>query len=212
LCSSAFHPGRSRVDCIKTAVAQCDGLIAKAHQTNAAGTSLLPSLDREQITVAAFLNFFIAWETFLQNSIAHLMAGSPTIGGSFPTKYVAPGTYGEACAMIIGTMRYFYYASHENVGKSVRLYFEQGHPFEPHLGGIVSQLADLKIMRNASAHVSTTTQTAIEGLAIRVFGRPMPGITLYEMQTAVDPNSTTPETVFLSYKNKLIVTAELICK
>ena len=196
----------------KTAVAQCDSLMANAHQTNAAGTSFLPPLDREQITVAAFLNFFIAWETFLQYSIAHLMAGAPTIGGTLPTKYVAPGTYSEACAMIIGTMRYFDYANHENVRKIVKIYFDNGHPFEPHLGGIVSQLADLRIMRNGSAHISTTTQAAIESLAIRIFGRPMPGITLYQMLTAVDPNSTTAETVFLTYKNKLIVTAELICK
>jgi hypothetical protein len=194
----------------KAAVAQCDSLIANAHQANATGAALLPALDREQITVAAFLNMFIGWETFLEVSLAHLMAGAPTISGVAPKKYVSPITPNDACAMIIGAMRFFDYANHDHVRKMVNLYFHNGYPYEPHLSGIMSDLADLKTMRNASAHVSSTTQMKLEGLALRIFGQPKPGITLYQILTAVDPRSSLVDTVFLTYKNKLILTAELI--
>ena len=56
-------------------LAQCDSLIANAHQANSAGVAILPLLDRQQITVAAFLNMFIAWETFLESSLTAFMVG-----------------------------------------------------------------------------------------------------------------------------------------
>ena len=65
-------------------------------------------------------------------------------------------------------------------------------------------------MRNASAHVSSTTQGALENLALRIFAGPRLGITLYDVLTAIDPRSATNETVFLGYKNKLLVAAELV--
>ena len=65
-------------------------------------------------------------------------------------------------------------------------------------------------MRNASAHVSSTTQRPLESLSLRIFGQPRPGVTLYELLTSPDPRSATSETVFLVYKNKLMVAAELV--
>ena len=63
-----------------------------------------------------------------------------------------------------------------------------------------------------SAHLSSTTQTALESLAQRIFGAPRTGITLYELLTAVAPESPNHETVIVTYKNKLLVTAELIAQ
>lgn len=90
------------------------------------------------------------------------------------------------------------------------MYFEHGYPYEPHLSAIYSDLDDLRTMRNASAHVSSTTQIALESLALRIVGQPQPGITLYQLLTMIDPRSAAGETIFLVYKNKLVVTAELI--
>jgi len=195
----------------KSSVAQCDNLIANAHRTDAAGAPLLPVIDQRQITVAAFLNFFIAWESFLEATLADVMTGAVPTSGNIPVKFVAPPTIGAANEMIIGVMRYFDYANHSNVRKIVRMYFQTGYPFEPHMGAIFSDLDDLRTMRNASAHISTPTQAALEALATRIFGQPRPGITLYQLITAIDPRSgQAREPVFITYKNKLRVTAELI--
>jgi len=203
-------PVRGALAAFRSAVAQCDSLIASAHKVDGTGASIFPPRDREQITIAAFLNMFIAWETFLEDTLAHLMAGAATISGTMPVKYVSPLSHSDAKAMIIGTYRYFDYANHDNVKKMVRIYFDRGYPFDPPISGIFSDLADLKTMRNSSAHMSSSTQIALETLALRIFGAPKHGISLYQLLTAVDPRSATGETVFLAYKNKLIVTAELI--
>jgi len=153
---------------------------------------------------------FIAWESFLEASLAEFMVGSPTISGRVPVRYVAPRTVKDAQAIVIGVMRYFDYANHVNFRRIVGLYFENGYPYEPHLSGLIAELDDLKVMRNASAHISSTTRNALEALALRIFAQPRGGIMLYEILTAVDPRSPANDTVFLAYKNKLLVAAELI--
>lgn len=191
---------------------QCDHLIATAHTTDASGFFIFSPLDREQITVGAFLNAFIAWETFLESSLVALMIGEPTLSGQVPVKYVAPLTGASAKTLMIGTQRYFDFGNHDNVRRIVAQYFELGYPFEPHLSGVFSDLADLRTMRNASAHITSTTQTALESLALRVLQKPQPGIKLYSFLTVADPRSTSGETVFASLKARLLVVAELIVK
>jgi hypothetical protein len=194
----------------KDSVAQCDSLIGNAHKVDAAGASVLSTLDQQQITVAAFLNMFIAWETFLEASLTELMTGIRTISGTAPNRYVRPVDLTAARKLIVWIGRYFDYANHQNLIKVVTMYFEHGYPYEPHLSAIYSDLEDLRTMRNASAHVSSTTQTALESLAVRILGQPQPGVSLYQLLTMLDPRSAAGETIFLTYKNKLVVTAELI--
>jgi hypothetical protein len=202
------------LDDFKTSVAQCESLASNAHKMDAAGAAILSAIDRQQITVAAFLNMFIAWETFLELSLADLMTGNPTINGNMPVKYVSPPNTVAASALVIGVMRFFDYANHVNVKKLINMYFQNGYPYEPHLSAIEADLNDIRAMRNASAHISSTTQTAIDSLALRIFGAPSIGISLYQLLTSVDPrgDAAAGETVFVTCKNKLIVTAELIAR
>jgi hypothetical protein len=191
-------------------VSQCEALIAHAHQVDGAGSSVLPPLDREQITVAALLNMHVAWEVFLESSMTELMIGSATINGNQPVRFVSPPTQQAANQLIVGVMRFFDFANTENVRKMVPMYFQNGYPFEPHISAVFSDLSDLRTMRNASAHTSTTTQSTLEALARRIFGAPRPGITLYSMLTSTDPRSTSRDTVFKTYRDKLVVAASLI--
>ncbi|QSA98511.1 hypothetical protein [Methylococcus sp. EFPC2] len=184
---------------------QCDSLISNAHKADAAGTPLFPQIDREQITVAAFLNLFVAWEEFVESVISHFLAGAATLSGKQPIRYAVPSTPEDAKKMMIGANRYFDYANHELVLRMVRLYFENGYPFEPNLSSILSDLADLRTLRNSSAHISSTTQVALEALAQRIFGTPKPGITLYAMLTAVDPRSMGGNTVLAEARDKLLI-------
>lgn len=106
-------------------VAQCDNLIANAHRMSGAPpVPLFPAVDREQITVAAFLNLFIAWEAFLEFALSEYMTGSVTINGSIPVKYVSPLHAEAAREFVIGVRPYFDYANHDNVKKSSRCIFK----------------------------------------------------------------------------------------
>lgn len=194
----------------QASVHQCESLIANVHRLDGNGAPILPVVDQRHITVAAFLNMYIAWEKFLESSMVKYMTGAAAINGSLPTKYVSPHSMEDATKMLIGTMRYFDFANHQNVQKMVRIYFDQGAPYEPHISSVYSDLEDLRTMRNASAHISSTTQTALEGLAQRIFRTPRPGIELYDLLMAVDPRSAAKNTVFVTYKDKLLVAAHLI--
>lgn len=190
--------------------AQCDSLIASAHRLDPAGAAIFLPVERELITVAGFLNLFVAWEEFLETAMSQFMIGTPALSGVVPVRYAAPPNVESAKRMLIGTNRYFDYANHELVRRMATLYFQGGFPFEPHLSAIFTDLADMRTMRNASAHLSSTTQVALESLAQRIFGAPRPGITLYAMLTTVDPRAVAGATVFAEAKDKLLATAQLI--
>lgn len=115
----------------RNSVGQCDNLIANAHQVGANGRSILPKVDRHQITVAGFLNMFIAWETFLESSLIGLITGATTISGNVPRRYVVPPTTDAARKLIIGVNRYFDYGNHQNFIKIIKQYFANGYPYEP---------------------------------------------------------------------------------
>lgn len=191
---------------------QCDSLIANAHRLDPGGTHLFPAIDREQITIAAFLNLFVAWEEFVETAFCNFLVGAATLSGTLPIKHASPPTLDVAKNMLIGTQRYFDYANHENVRKMAGLYFDAGYPFETPLSGIFTDLGDLRTMRNSSAHISSSTQRALESLAQRIFGAPRPGISLYDMLTAVDPRSGAGNTVFGEARDKLLITAQLIAQ
>ena len=194
----------------QSAVAQCDSLIAHAHMNDSSGVPLLPLIDRQQITTAGFLNLFISWETFLEEALCKLMIGLPTISGSAPTRYVLPPTKELAHSLVVGVNRKFFdYSNHDNVRKIALLFFEHGYPFESTLSSICQDLADMKTIRNASAHLTSSTQTPLESLAQRLFSTPQAGITLYDLLTRPDP-STPGSTIFGMYKNKLLAAGEMI--
>lgn len=152
----------------QASLAQCDSLIANAHRVDATGANVFTQRDREQITVAAFLSLFIAWEEFIEASITDFMMGDSTANGANPVRYVTPTTREHSTAMVLHTQRYFDYANHDNVRKLARLYFDAGYPFETPLSSINDELASLKTIRNACAHLSSTTRTALESLATRI--------------------------------------------
>ena len=196
----------------RASAAQCDSLIVNAHKADASGSALLPQADQRQIAVAAFLNLFVAWETFLEEVLAKLMVGQPTISGNSPTRFVSPPTTEAARRLVIGVQRYFDYGNHENLRKMVVMYFDRGYPFEPHLSSANTDLADMRTMRNASAHVTSTTQAALESLAQRIFSTPRRGVDLYTLLTSIDPRSHTGNTVFAECRQKLDVVAELVAR
>jgi hypothetical protein len=172
----------------------------------------MPVIDQKQITVAAFMNMFISWETFLESAFADYMTGASTIGGRFPVKYVSPQNQNAARAMVVGAQRYFDYGNHDNVKRMACMFFKDGDPFEPHISSMIADLADLRTMRNASAHITSTTQTALEGLALRTFGQPKIGVHLYQLLTGRDPRFPTGETVLAVTRDKLLVCASLIAQ
>jgi len=194
--------------------AQSDNLIVNAHKVDASSkAAILPVIDQQQITVAAFLNLFIAWETFIEVTLHELMTRSATLSGKKPTRYVCPVSQEAARTLVVGPRgTYFDYGNHNLVKPLVKMYFLNGYPYEPFFSSVEQDLADIRTKRNAAAHITSTTQTALEGLAARILRKPAVGINLYDLLMAKDPGSPSGATVFVTYRDRLLVTAELMVK
>lgn len=192
-----------------SALGQCDSLVSTAHRLDNNSSYIFSALSRQQITTAAFLNMFVAWEGFLETSLSEFMIGTPTLGGTHPTRFVAPPDAAAAKAIVVGTRPFFDYGNHEFVRRIVHLYFQNGYPYEPPLSAIFEDLKDLRVMRNWSAHISSTTQAALEGVAFKLFTRQRLGVRLYDILTTADRRSP-GDTIFAAYMKRLLVTAELI--
>jgi hypothetical protein len=165
---------------------------------------------RQQITIAAFLNMFVAWESFLESMLIELMMGAATINGRVPVLYVNPASENHARQLVVGIKTFFDYANHDNLIKIAKLYFDQGYPIAPIISAIYADLRDLRTMRNASAHISSSTQSALYGLSARILpGRPAVA-DLYGLLTSMHPLSSPNDTVFSFYKEKLLTAAEMI--
>ena len=187
-------------------IAQCDSLIRNVHKQDARVVSIMPVIDQKQVTVAAFLNLFIAWEGFVEDAMINFMCGNPTISGINPTRYVTPENPDAARKMLIGIHKYFDFANYENLIKISDIYFDAGYPFKVPLLNIATILYDLKTMRNAAAHITSTTQNALEGLAQRKLLTPRLGIDLYTLLTSTISGGT----VFTDARDNLLAAATQI--
>jgi hypothetical protein len=200
----------SALNSFRASAAQCASLVSNAHRMDSAGTPFLPPIDQQQITVAAFLNLFVAWETYLEEAFAAILLGESTLSGRVPVKYASAMSADHARRIVEGARRYFDYGNHEHFRKLCAALLDSGYPFEPHMGSIVSDLQDLRTMRNSAAHVSTSTQSALEALATRLLGSPQPGINLYSLLLRTHPRSGSGSTVFGHASDTLLAAAQLM--
>lgn len=191
-------------------IADCGDLIASAHNQTAQGAFTFSAKNREQITMAAFLNLFIGWEEFLEASFNDFLMGEATLSGRLPVRYVSPPTREHSAAMIVHVGKYFEFSNHESVKKAASLFFKDGNPYHTTISMITQELSEIKIIRNSCAHTSKTTRSNFENLALRLLGNQVPNLTPYILLTAQHPRSTPRTTVYEYYKNTLLASAHLI--
>ncbi|GEN08320.1 hypothetical protein MFU01_33570 [Myxococcus fulvus] len=195
---------------LKGAVNFTNSLIATAHAQSASGSYLIPMDQIIFITESAFLKNFIAWEKFLEQSFLLFLTGEPATTGKIVPTHATPRDLTHASQMTVGTQKYVDWANPDIVRRLAKIYFPGGHPFESTISSINSDLLDLKNIRNASAHISTTTATALEALAQRKLQKPSPGITVYSLLTSPDPASTQGATILSTYQSMLDAAAVAI--
>ena len=75
---------------------------------------------------------------------------------------------------------------------------------------IQTQLFDLKTIRNAAAHITSTTQTKLDSVASKLLNNQQTNSSVSELIVNNIPG--TAQTVFEYYKELLDSTAESICK
>lgn len=102
------------------------------------------------------------------------------------TSYLRAPTFEHANLAVIGTQKYVDWGNPDIVMRLASLYFPAGAPYKQALSTVVSDLYDLRAVRNAAAHLSTTTSTQLDSVALRRLGHPVQGITVYTLVTGPD--------------------------
>lgn len=197
----------------RSEVDECVKLLALSQMVDSQGHLIAASKQREQMIVAAYLNFFLAWECLVENAFLEYMLGCSSITGNKPLCRANPTDRAQALNMLVGTQKYFDFSNQELVLKMAGVFFERGEPFRTHLLASTQTLADLRTMRNASAHLTTTTQTSLDSLCRRVLGPNAAtpcSLPIFLLQQ--HPQEKLGVNIFSHYQLKLDVVAELICR
>jgi hypothetical protein len=178
-------------------------LIAAAHQKDTTGSYTWAEADRSTVVGAAFLKVFIAWETIEEKSFIEYLVGSPSAAGNVIPCFVQPRDRAHAARLLIGVGRFVDWSTPDPVRKLARNFLANGEPFERVLASIQSDLIDLKTVRNAAAHLSTTTAPLLDALASRKLQRNVSGMSAAAFLLSNDPASTAGLTVFDGYASVL---------
>ncbi|QJW90499.1 hypothetical protein HNV11_14480 [Spirosoma taeanense] len=192
----------------RASVAEANGFIALAFQQDASGAYVLPQNQRDFISDSAFLKLFIAWETFLEHSFIKYMLGEPSILGTVIVRYVQPIDEQHAHKLLIGTQKYVDWSNPDIVKRLCNLFFDRANPFDTFISSMMTDLFDLKTVRNAAAHLTSTTRQQLDSVGTRRLRRPCVNLNVSDFIFAVDPLSATGDTILTTYLNKLDVGAE----
>jgi hypothetical protein len=78
--------------------------------------------------------------------------------------------------MLVGTQRFVDWSTPGTVIKLADLYFDGGEPFRTPIVSATAHLERMKRVRNATAHVSKTTQAALDAVYAQWTGIPRAGV------------------------------------
>lgn len=185
-------------------------LVSSIHVMDATGNYVWKLSDRELVTSASFLRLFIAWETFLEQAFSHFMLGATSISGNAPQRWVQPPSAEHAQKMLIGTQKYVDYANVEIVAKLAGITFGSPNPFVNTLRAVQNDLSDIRTVRNAAAHLSSTTTAILDALASRRLQRPVSNITVYDFILSDDPMATPRRKLLETFQSVLDTAAHQI--
>tara|TARA_R110002124_G_scaffold234747_1_gene400058 strand:+ start:1265 stop:1891 length:627 start_codon:yes stop_codon:yes gene_type:complete len=193
----------------RAGIAQTNNLISIAYEQDADGNDLFDSTKKEFVITSAFLKMFIYWETFIEESFSKYLTGELSTNGTSVICYISPNNREHALKILIGTQKYVDWANHEIVRRLAKLYLENGEPLASNIASISSELSDLKTVRNAAAHLSSTTRHQLDALSSRVLSRNITNTDVATFMMQLHPSDST-KTVLQYYQNLLDIAAESI--
>jgi hypothetical protein len=193
----------------RAGIAQTNNLISMAYEQDSNGNDIFDSTKKDFVISSAFLKMFIFWESFLEDSFSKYLTGESSTDGTGVTCYVSPNDREHALKILIGTQKYVDWANQEIVRRLAKLFMENGDPLASNIASISGELSDLKTIRNAAAHLSSTTRHQLDALSTRVLGRNITNTDVATFMMQLHPLDST-KTVLQYYQNLLDIAAENI--
>ncbi len=164
-----------------------------------AGTPKFTSNHKEIVIKIAFLQSFLAWEEFLDESfILYMLGMRPPRGYRRPTRLFKPSKRKEAMRLIVGDRRYADWTQTAMLRERARLYFKKGEPYDSALSIHQNMFQDMNTIRNAIAHSSEHSREQFKKLVRRNLGTYPSGITIAKFLRMQKPGIT-PAITFIDY-------------
>ena len=192
----------------RDAIQENNKLVSSVFSTDADSNYVHEQNIRELITEAGFLKVFISWECFLEQSFLKYLTGKKSIANNTVNSCLKRIDMSRASDIIMGTNKYTDWSNPEIIIRLSKLYFGEPNPFGDNLNPIKSDLFDLRTIRNAAAHLSTTTSKSLDSLASRVLQVSVSNVNVSDFVLTLIPG--TSDTVIDHYFNLLDITAENI--
>jgi hypothetical protein len=193
----------------RVGIAKTNEFISMAYKQDDSGNDLYDDDQKEFVVTAAYLKMFLHWEAFVEDVFSKYLTGEPSTEGTVVAKHVVPVDKNHAKKILIGTQKYVDWANHEIVRRIAMLYLKDGNPIASNIDSISSELADLKTIRNAAAHISSSTQSQLDALATRILGKQIVKATVAGFAMTLHPADAS-KTVLQYYQNILDIVAENI--
>lgn len=191
---------------------EVNDLVLFAHSRTRGGRYKFDRQKRAFIVESAFLKLFIAWEEFLESIFHAYLIGEPTITGAVVNRYLIPVDEDHAKSVLIGTQKYVDWSNPTIVVRLSKLYLGEPNIIQSGLNAINSDLMDLKTIRNAAAHLSSTTNAKLIALRNRLLGPTRAGVTsVYLLIMSTDPNDHS-KTLFDKYMDLLVASATVLTR
>lgn len=152
---------------------------------------------RDSIIEMAFLQSFLAWESFLEETFLLFMTGNKPSRGRAPTRYVSPPDR-QAARTIAAEGRPFPKWNVSETRRRALAFFRNGRPYDAVLRGSQQALQDLNTVRNAVAHESDDAWDKFRDLVRRELTVLPVGLTVGGYLNTVRPG-TAPPAAFMEY-------------
>lgn len=186
-------------------------LILKANLTDTAGAYIFNNSEKDFIINSSFLKMFVHWEGFLESVFISYVMRCPSMNGTYIVSCVNARDQKHAYELIKNTNSYIDWANHEIVKKLASFLLKDGGPFIDNINAISRELSDLKNIRNAVAHISSSTQQKLDAVASRVLARQINNTTPANFILSSFPQDNS-KTILMHYQSILDVAAENIAR
>ncbi len=175
------------------------------------GVPKFSSRHKELVIRFAFLQGFLAWEAFLDESFTLYLLGEKAPRGRRPTREHTPRRRKDAERLITGADRkYADWTRTNDLRRRSRTFFRRNDPFDLPLKANNTHFSDMGTIRNAIAHTSAHSQEEFKRLVRRILGTYPRNLSVGKFLSLPVPKTSPPQTFMKFYFGSVITTAELI--
>ena len=168
---------------------------------------------RDAIIELAYLQGFLAWESFLEETFILSMMGRQAPRGRPSRRFVLPPNRKAALEMTAEGRSFASWEKADDVATRATRFFRNGHPYAAPLQARRRTLEQARLIRNAVAHRSEKAQEHFENIARNGLGGVLPpGLTVGAFLNTTRPGSAPPESFLEFYLTVLVQAAEEIVR